>query len=217
MKVIIFGIGDLSKQLLFYLEKENINVEGFCVNKKYYTSEFFCSKKVFIFEDELDNLSPKIYKFIIGIGYKSLRSRKIVFEQIKEKGFDLINYVHPEAKIEGDIIGEGNIILSNVVVEPFARINNNNIIWSNNLICHDAEIGNHNFIAAGSLIGGFSRVLDNNFIGFNSTVIQNITIHKEVLIGARSLVISSPQNNYVYFGMPAKKIKPIPHDGISII
>lgn len=217
MKVIIFGIGDLSKQLLFYLERANFEVDGFCVNKDYHTSSSFCSKKVYSFEDEIDSLNPEIYKFIIGIGYKSLRTRKRVFEQLKEKGFELINYIHPEAKIEGEIIGEGNIILSNVVVEPFAKINNNNIIWSNNLICHDAEIGNHNFIAAGSLIGGFSQVLDNNFIGFNSTVIQNITIHKEVLIGAKSLVISSPQNGHIYFGAPAKRIKPIPNNGISIV
>lgn len=217
MKVIIFGIGDFAKQIHYYLGKETeYEVEYFCVNEEYYTENEFLGRKVITFEDGLKSLSTNDYKFLIGIGYKKLKMRKEVFEKIKEKGFDLVNYTSPTATIYGDIIGEGNIILSNVIIEPFSNINNNNIIWSNSIICHDSTIGNHNFIAANSIIGGFSEVREGNFIGFNSTIKDNVIIDKEVLIGAKSLVMKAPENYSAYYGIPAKKIREHAEKGIQV-
>lgn len=217
MKIIIFGVGDLAKQLHFYLSKEEkYQVEFFCVNKEYYSESKYLGKDIITFEDSLEKLSKKEYKFIIGVGYKNLRMRKKVFEMVKEKGFDLINYISPYAIVYGDIVGEGNIILPNVTIEPFSKINNNNIIWSNSTICHDSLIGNHNFISANSVIGGFSKVKDNNFIGFSSTIKDNIVIDKEVLVGADSLIIKDPENSSVYYGIPAKKISEHYEKGIEI-
>ncbi|WP_416259659.1 hypothetical protein [Fusobacterium varium] len=93
---------------------------------------------------------------------------------------------------------------------------NNNIIWSKNLICHNVEIGSHNFIAAGSLIRGFSKILNNNFIDFNSTIIQRKVIEKEVLIGAKSLVINNPNNFSKNFGIPTKEVSCHFKNGIEI-
>lgn len=62
-------------------------------------------------------ISVDEYRFIIGVGYKNLRMRKVIFERIKNKGFNLINYVNPTSIMYGDIKGEGNIILPNVTIE----------------------------------------------------------------------------------------------------
>ena len=97
-----------------------------------------------------------------------------------------------------------------------SEIYDNNIIWSNSLLCHDSIVGSHNFIAASSVIGGFSKVLENNFIGFNSVVKENIIIDKEVLIGAKSLVLKSPEDYSVYYGIPAVKIKEHKETGIKV-
>lgn len=217
MKVIIFGTGDFAKQLDYYISKDSeYEVEYFCVNKNYLFTNKFLDKNVITFEDDLEWISPQKYKFILGLGYNNLRMRKVIFEKIKEKGFDFINYVSPTALIYGNIIGEGNIILPNVTIEPFATINNNNVIWSNNLVCHDSKIGNHNFIAANCVIGGFSQVLENNFLGFNTTIKHNIIVGKEVLIGTKSLMLKSTEDYSVYYGVPAKKIKEHFEEGIKI-
>lgn len=217
MKVIVFGTSDFAKQIGFYLTKsKEYKLSYFCVNKDYYDDTELMGKKVLIFEEDLGNLSPKEYKFIIAIGYKQMRIRKKVFELIKGKGFDFINYIHPTAIVMGEIRGEGNIILANAVLEPFAEVFNNNIIWSNAILCHDSIVGSHNFIAAQSLIGGYSKVLDNNFIGFNSTVKDNVVINKEVLIGAKSLVLKSPDDYCLYFGSPARKINQHEERGIEV-
>ena len=217
MKVIIFGTSDFAKQVAFYIsQSKEYELAYFCLNKRYYVDSEFMGKKILIFEEDLDNLSTAKYRFIIAVGYKQMRLRKKIFDMIKEKGFNLINYIHPTATVMGKIKGEGNIILSNVVIEPFANVNHNNVIWSNALICHDSIIGNHNFIAAQSLIGGFSKVIDNNFIGFNSVIKENITVDKEILIGANSLVLRSPDNYSVNYGVPTVKIKEHKETGIII-
>lgn len=217
MKIIIFGVGDFAKQLDYYISKEtNYQVEYFCVNKKYFSESKFLGKDVITFEDNLETISKTDYKFILGVGYKNFRMRKKIFEMIKDKGFNFINYISPYAVVYGDIMGEGNIILPNVTIEPFSKINDNNIIWSNSTICHDSAIGSHNFIAANSVVGGFSKVKENNFLGFSSTVKDNIVIDKEVLVGANSFVIKDPDNSSVYYGTPAKKISEHYEKGIEI-
>lgn len=217
MKVIIFGTSDFAKQIEFYIsQQKKYEVIYFCINKEYYSDKEFLGKKVLIFEEDLDELSKIDFKFIIAIGYKQMRVRKEIFEMIKNKGFDLINLIHPTAEIMGEIKGEGNIILANTVIEPFTEIHNNNIIWSNATICHDSIIGNHNFIAAASIVGGFSKIIDNNFLGFNTVIKDNVVVNKEVLIGAKSLVLKSPEDYSSYYGTPAVKIKEHRTIGITI-
>jgi UDP-N-acetylbacillosamine N-acetyltransferase len=217
MKVIIFGIGDLANQLHYYLSQDSTyDVECFCVTREYFSCSEFSGKKVLVLEDIISRISKDEYKFILGIGYKNLRDRKYMFETIKNEGYSFINYIHPTARIYGEILGEGNIILSNVTIEPFSKVYDNNIIWSNNLICHDSIIGNHNFIAANCVIGGHSKVLENNFIGFNSTIVHNVIIDKEVLIGAKSLVLKSTENHSTYCGAPIRKVKEHYEEGIRV-
>lgn len=217
MKVIIFGISDFAKQINHYLsQQEGYEVMYFCVNKEYYFESEFIGKKVLIFEEDLDNLSKSDFKFIISIGYKEMRARKKIFDMIKKKGFSFINYIHPTSNIMGEIVGEGNIILANTIIEPFSKVHNNNIIWSNALICHDSVVGNHNFIGALSIVGGFSKINDNNFLGFNSVVKDNIIVNKEVLIGAKSLVLKNTTDYSCYYGTPAKKVKEHEKEGIQI-
>lgn len=217
MKVIIFGVGEFAKQLDYYLSLEGkYEVDYFCVNKQFRVEATYLGKDVITLEDGLEKISTKEYKFILGVGYKNMRMRKKIFEMLKDKGFDFINYISPYATVHGEIKGEGNVILSNVVVEPFSIIKDNNIIWSNTVICHDSVIDSHNFIAANSVVGGFSEVRENNFLGFNTIVKDNVVVDKEVLIGANSLVIQSPENYSKYYGTPAKKISEHYERGIEI-
>lgn len=217
MSVIILGTGDLARQLYFYLEQIKANkVQYFCVNREFYSEKELFGKNVIIFEEIGNYINPIDFQFVIGIGYKKLRMRQKAFDMIKKAGYNLVNFVHPTALILGEIKGEGNIIFPNVIVEPFAEINNNNIIWTNTLLCHDCMVGNHNFISASNVIGGFTKIGDNNFIGLNTVIKDHIIIEKEVLVGAKSLINKNPDNYSVYYGIPAQKIREHFETGIEI-
>lgn len=53
---------------------------------------------------------------------------------------------------------------------------------------------------------GCIRIDDNVFIGANSTILANVHIESNVIIGACSLVNKNLESGFVYGGIPAKKI-----------
>lgn len=214
-KVIIFGIGDLAKELYYYM-KDEYNILGYAIDDDYFLEEYSNYKVKVYKKSDLKKIEDK-YFLITAIGYKNMKARKKKFLELKEEGFNFINFIHKSVIFEKDLkIGTNNIIFPGTIVEPGVKIGNNNIIWSRNLLCHDSEIGSHNFIAASCLIGGFSKVLDNNFIGFNSTIIQRITLNKNILVGAKSLVNKNLNDYTKNYGIPAKEISNQEKEGMKI-
>jgi acetyltransferase-like isoleucine patch superfamily enzyme len=57
-------------------------------------------------------------------------------------------------------------------------------------------------------ISGNSSVGDGNFFGVNSIIIQGIKIGNNTRVGVSSVVIRNTQDGHLYFGNPAKRIRP---------
>ena len=53
------------------------------------------------------------------------------------------------------------------------------------------------------------KIGNNVYIGINSTILPGVEIGDNVIVGAGSIVTKSLESNYVYAGIPAKKIKTI--------
>ena len=217
-EILIYGLGDFAKLVLHYFSKDiNIKVVAFCADKEYIKEQKFCNLPVVSFE-QLENLySSEKYSIFVAAGYSFMRNRVIMYEKIKLKGYTCVNYISSQAVIDSTVeIGENNLILENCVIEPFTIIGNNNIIWSSCNICHDVNIESHSFIASQSLLGGFACVRDNCFLGFNSTVLQYVTLAKETLVGAKSLILSNTEEYSKYIGNPAINVGNHKENGISI-
>ena len=137
-KIIIYGLGPFTKLMHYYFTKDsNLEVIGFCVDKKFLTTSIFCDLPVIPFEQVQDTWSYKNYSMFVAIGYKVMRNRKIMFDKAIEKGYDLINYISSHSIIYDDlIIGKNNVIMGLVNIEPSVTIGNNNIIWSDTLLVH---------------------------------------------------------------------------------
>lgn len=210
-EVIIFGCGDLAKQVYYYLENDSeFNVICFTVNEKYIKDKYLLGKDVIAFEEIELRFPVNKYKFITAIGYNNMRIRNKIYNDIIEKGYDFINYIHKSVVINTPIqIGRNNLILSNVVIEPNVKIGNNNIIYSNTVVGHDSTIDENNIISIGNNIAGFTRIKSGCFIGIGSTIIDNLTIEDESLIGAGSLVIKNTEKLGVYLGVAAKRIREV--------
>ena len=217
MNIIIYGNGEFAKQMQYYFNIDSkYNVVAFCADKQYIEELEINGLPVVAFENIKKIYSNTKYKMFVAIGYSSMRNRKKMYEKAKNKGYILVNYISSKViKDESNIIGENNALLHNVVLEPFSEIGNNNIIWSSSTICHDVIIKNHSFIASHSLVGGFSIINDNCFLGFNSTIIQNIELAEETLVGAKSLILKNTESCFKYIGTPAKKVSKHP-SGIRI-
>ena len=53
---------------------------------------------------------------------------------------------------------------------------------------------------------GCIEIMDNVFIGYNCTILPNVKINSNVIIGASSTVTKDLESGYVYAGCPAKRI-----------
>ncbi len=53
------------------------------------------------------------------------------------------------------------------------------------------------------------KIGSNVYIGINSTILPGVEIGDNVIVGAGSIVTKSLESNYVYAGIPAKRIKTI--------
>lgn len=89
------------------------------------------------------------------------------------------------------------------------RLHNNIMIGAGvRLVTHDAahtvlnRMGEEKF----SEVVGCIEIMDNVFIGSDTTILMNVRIGSNVIIGANSLVNRDCEPNSVYAGIPARRI-----------
>lgn len=205
-KVVIFGNNSFSKLLRIYLEEVGITVAAFTVDGEYVNGDCF-DKLPLIPYEKLKLSYYAMMPIVIGVGYKKMNTvKQTIFQRLKNDGYKIIGFIHPTAKIaKTAIIGEGNIILENVVVQPFVKIENANLIWANVTISHDDEIGSFNTLAPASTVCGFVEIGNNCFIGSNSTIANNIHLADFTLVGAGAYVDDDTDKYGVY--VPEKAVK----------
>lgn len=217
--LIIYGVSSYSKLVkYFYEEFTNRKVAAFTVDKEYFDANIFLNLPVIDFESALLKYPPDKYDMFIAIGYKVMRSRKMLFNKVKSCGYDLVNIISPAAVISKDVImGENNIIFPNVTIEPYVNIGNNNVVWSDTLISHDVQIGNHNYISAKCLIAGNAIINDLCFVGNASVLIDGIELKNETQIIVGSVIFRNTEEYGQYMGNPAKLINTHKEKGITIL
>ncbi|XSZ47744.1 hypothetical protein ACP8HZ_05615 [Francisella noatunensis] len=107
------------------------------------------------FEDIQNQCDPKEHKMLIAVGYvqmNNIRERK--YQEAKKKGFSFINYIHPSVEIHENIeMGENNIVLDHVTIQPYVKIGSSNFVWSNAVIAHGSVIDDTNWMFWSSCFG----------------------------------------------------------------
>lgn len=207
-KIIIFGVGDLSNQLFRYIEQDHIyDVIAFSVEEEYIKSDLFCNRPVVAFEKIEDIYSPKEYGMLICIGYNSMnKTRARIFEKVKEKGYEILSYIHPTATVLSNDFGYGNIVLENTSISIGCKIGNGNLIYNCVVLCHDVKIGNFNSISASANFLGHSSMGDYCFVGANSTVKDSTEISDMTLLGANVFINKKTKPKGVYVVNKAQRI-----------
>ena len=160
-----------------------------------------------------DNLLKELFnqgvKFaVIGVGgFTDNIRRKRIYENLKNIGFQIISAIHPTASISRTVLmGEGNVVFSGVVINPYVRMGNNVIVATGSTIDHDSEIKDHSLISAGVTVGAETKIEEEVLLALGSKVISGVTICKGTLIGAGALVTRGISEPGTYFGMPAKRV-----------
>ena len=132
----------------------------------------------------------KFSKFDIITKTSILESRYIcgdrkLYNQLKSLNFKLPIIKSPRSYVSNKSkIGEGTIIMHDVIVNANSIIGKNCIINNKSLVEHDVEVGDNCHISTGSIINGNCIVGDNTFIGSGSTIVNGQKIPPQSFIKA---------------------------------
>lgn len=184
--IVIFGNGDFARLLKYYIEiDDKRDVVAFTVNGEYIENEEFCGLPVVAFEEIVEKYPPEDYEIIIAIGNSKMNEvRKNIFFQCKEKGYTMANYIHSSCSVHCDITGEGNILLENCLIYPFAKIGNCNLLWDHVLISHDCIVGDFNTFSSYADLCGYVKIGNNGYFGKHCILNDFMEIADYTLIGA---------------------------------
>ena len=121
-------------------------------------------------DEDLPLLRKKINFALITVGQiESPLTRKRIYEKLTGLGFILPSIISPRSYISKHAsVGEGTIIMHDVLVNSRASIGNNCIINSKALVEHDAKVGDQCHISTGVIINGGTVVNNGSFVGSNA-------------------------------------------------
>lgn len=199
-KIVVFGIGDFSDIVCFVAEHRlGQTISGFTVNEKYVKSDEHKGRPLVPFERLEEYFPPEETDLYLGfISKKMFLDREEVFNSMKERGYRVLNLIHPSASVDTDEIGEGNIILQNCSVEHHCSLGNCNILWANVALPHHNKVGNFNNLAPSISLSGYSSIGNHCYIGNNSTIKNRIHIPDFAFVGAGSYITKPIEEKSVW-------------------
>jgi sugar O-acyltransferase (sialic acid O-acetyltransferase NeuD family) len=191
-KIIIFGIKDLAELAYYYLTNDSEHeVAAFSVHTNYLPDKpIFCGLPVLAFESIHKQLPPAEYSFFSPLTHKDMnKDRERIYNEIKNKGYNLISYISSKATIfDKTKVGDNCFILEDNTIQPFVTIGSNTILWSGNHIGHHSHIGDHVFITSHVVISGHCLIEPYCFIGVNATIKENIRLGEGTFVSMAGII-----------------------------
>lgn len=158
--------------------------------------------------DDIDEIHQrdKDADFFLAIGNNIIREK--VFKKIHEKNIKLSILIHPSAVIDETVnIGEGTVVMANAVINAETTVGKNCIINTSASVDHDCIVEDYVHVSPGVNIAGTVHIGKRTWLGIGSSVINNINVCEDCILGAGSVVIQDIFNSGTYIGVPVKKFK----------
>lgn len=208
-KAVIFGVSQFSELLTYYLTAEKqVEISAYTVESAYLPAQNTFQSPVVPFEEVEKRYPPEEYGMFLCVGYNQMNTvRERIYAQAKEKGYEILSYVHPTATVLSEPLGEGTIIFERVLIGPFVKMGVGNVFWAGAHVAHHTEIGNFNFFTISVAVAGNIHIGNNCFFGNNCTIRNNITIADHTLVGAGCYVTQSTGRYSVHVPVRSVELK----------
>ena len=150
-------------------------------------------------DSELDKIILKYQNILIGVGQiKDHTKRKNLYKKLVKIGFNLPSIQSPNSYVSSNsIIGNGNIIMHDVIVNANSKISNNCIINSKSLLEHDTYIESNTHISTGTIINGGVLISEGSFIGSGCIINENVKIGRNCIIGSGMIIKKDISSNKI--------------------
>ncbi|WP_282042961.1 NeuD/PglB/VioB family sugar acetyltransferase [Winogradskyella flava] len=208
--ILIYGASGHARMIVDIIHRNNsLTIKGFVDSYKS-VGEIIDGYKVI---GDLEQLSHFIQKLdiegiVVAIGDNY--SRQSAYMKIRERHPDLefVSIIHPSAILAtGASIGEGTVIMANVVINANAKVGKLCILNTSSILGHDSFINDFSSLASSASVAGNVQVGFCSAICLDASVIQNVIIGNNTVIGAKSLVLKSIGDLKKAYGNPITIIK----------
>ncbi|WP_099370140.1 NeuD/PglB/VioB family sugar acetyltransferase [Sphingobacterium sp. 1.A.5] len=208
--MIIFGAKGFAKEVLeVCLEKEdrdNIvfydDVSTDLPDKLYNEFKIMRTlKEVEEYFREVDN------RFVLGLGGPALR--EMAWKKFTSIGGQPSSMISSTSRIGsfGVELGEGVNVMLNSVITNDVRVGKGVLINQISSIGHDVDIEDFVEVCPGVVISGRTKIGEFTFLGSNCTILPNISVGSNVIVGAGSVINRDIPNGCTVVGVPGKIIK----------
>jgi len=211
--MLIFGSKGFSKEILDILIKNQEETKDlvFYDDVNHFTNPFLFDRYPILnsIEQAQAYLNQVDNRFTIGIGNPYLRKR--ICDKFTAIGGKLVSTISNDSKIGTfeTSLGIGCNVLHGVIISNSTTVGMGCIIYFNSILTHDCVLGDFVEVSPSVNILGRSKIDSYTQIGSNSTILPDLEIGKNVVIGAGSIVTKNVPDNKLVYGNPAKIIKDI--------
>lgn len=145
-------------------------------------------------------------EFVCAIGNGEVRKR--IMCELKAKGANFINLIHPTAIVSDSAhLGIGVIVYPYSLVTADATVGDGCIINMHCSVAHDVIMGDFCTISPNCHIAGNCTLSDNVFMGIGSNIIPSIKVGDNAYICAGSTVMTRIKSDSKVIGTPAQKVR----------
>lgn len=208
-KLVIWGASGHAKTVADIIRlNKKYKIVGFLDNlNPSRKGEIFCGSTILGGNEQIDNLLKRKIKNVI-LAFGSCSARNALSKILTDKGFILVNAVHPQSIIASDVIlGRGVVVCAGAIINPGAIIGDNVIVNTGSSIDHESVVGDSSHICPGVRLAGQVSIGKRSWIGIGSIVREKLSIGDDVFVGAGSLVLKDIPSGVLVYGSPARIIK----------
>lgn len=147
------------------------------------------------------------YQYIIAL-WKDMELRSTICNLLDELNLDCVTYINGDSySFENSKIGKGCFVGFYGLIAWNCNIGNHCYIGMGSGVAHDVIIGNNCIISPGVLIAGRTVIGNNCMFMFKSSVINNVTVCDNVILGAFSNITKNVDKSGNYLGSVARLVK----------
>lgn len=145
---------------------------------------------------------------IVGVGLNYIR-KKIVDNILKiDKNFKWESIISKNCILNGNVsIGNGTLVMSGSVINSQTIIGDHCIINTSSSIDHHNNFMNFSSCGPGVITGGNVTVGYSSYLGIGTVIKNGIKIGNNTVLGGNSFANKECVDNFLYYGVPIKKIK----------
>jgi sugar O-acyltransferase (sialic acid O-acetyltransferase NeuD family) len=159
-------------------------------------------------DEELQDLFEKVKNAAVTVGHmKSYELRSVLYKKLKGIGFSLPAITAKSAVVMQNVsVGEGTYIGEQAYVGPDVRIGVMCIVNTAAVVEHESEIGDFVHVSINTTLAGNTKVGNGSFVGMGSCVVNGVSIGKNVIIAAGTVVRKQIREGSLVHGNPGKII-----------